>query len=66
MLSQMPGFPCFLNFLFYIGVQLVTDVVLISDEQQSDLVIHIHISFLKFFSHSVCYRRLGIVLCAIQ
>ena len=31
----------FLNFLFYIGVQLINNVVLVSGVQQSDSVIHI-------------------------
>jgi len=65
MLSQMTGFPCFLNFLFYIGVQLVTDVVLVSDEQQSDSVIHIHISILSqiFFSFSLLQKIGHSFLC---
>ena len=36
----------FLNFLFYIGVQLINNVVLVSGVQQSDSVIHIHVSIL--------------------
>ena len=36
----------FFNFLFYIGVQLINNVVLVSGVQQSDSVIHIHVSIL--------------------
>ena len=36
----------FFNFLFYIGVQLINNAVLISGVQQSDLVIHICVSIL--------------------
>ena len=58
MLSQMTGFPCFLNFLCYIGVQLVNSVVLVSDEQRSDSVIHTHISIFSqiFFSYSLLQK----------
>ena len=38
------------NFLFYFGVLLVNKVVLVSNVQQSDSVIHTHISI--FFSNS--------------
>ena len=34
------------NFLFYIGVELINNVVLVSGVQQSDSVIHIHVSVL--------------------
>ena len=33
-------------FLFYIGVQLIDNIVLVSSVQQSDLVIHIYVSIL--------------------
>ena len=36
----------FFNFLFYIGVQLINNVVLVSGVQQSDSVIHIHVPIL--------------------
>ena len=36
----------FFNFLFYIGIQLINDVVLVSGIQQSDSVIHIHVFIL--------------------
>ena len=36
----------FLNFLFYIGVELMNNVVLVSGVQHSDSVIHIHVSIL--------------------
>ena len=32
----------FLNFLFYIGVYLINNVVLVSGVQQSDSVTHMH------------------------
>ena len=34
----------FFNFLFYIGVQLINNVVLVSGLQQSDSVTHVHVS----------------------
>ena len=39
-------FVFFLNFLFYIGVQLINNVVIVSDAQQSNSAIHIHVSIL--------------------
>ena len=39
--------PIFLNFLFYIGVELINNVVLVSGVQQSDSVTHIHVSVLS-------------------
>ena len=39
----------FFNFLFCIGVELINNVVLVSDVQQSDSVIHIHVSLLFVF-----------------
>ena len=36
----------FLNFLFYIGVQLINNVVLVSGVQRSDSVTHVHVSLL--------------------
>ena len=36
----------FYNFLFYIGVWLIYNVVLVSGVQQSHSVIHIHVSIL--------------------
>ena len=36
----------FFNFLFYIGVELINNVVLVSGVQQSDSVIHVHVSIL--------------------
>ena len=41
------------NFLFYIGVEWINDVVLVSGIQQSDLLLHIHVSsFSNSFSDS--------------
>ena len=34
------------NFLFYIRVQLIDNIVLVSSVQQSDLAIHIYVSIL--------------------
>ena len=44
----------------------IHNVVLVSDAQQSDLVIHIYILFFKFFSHIGYYRILSrvLVLCS--
>ena len=36
----------FKNFLFYIGVSLINNVVLVSDVQQSESVIHVYVSIL--------------------
>ena len=73
-----PGKPpscLFKKFLFYIGAQLINNVVLLSGVQQSDSVIHIHISI--FFqilfplkgeqnNNLGYYRILSRVPCAIQ
>ena len=51
----------------FIGVQLIYNVALVSSVQQSESVIHIHISlFFRFFSHIGHYRVLSRVPCAIQ
>jgi len=34
------------NFLFYIGVKLINDVVIVSGIQQSDSVKHIHVAII--------------------
>ena len=44
--SEYHWFILFLNFLFYIGVLLINNVVLVSGVQQSDSVIHIHVAIL--------------------
>ena len=36
----------FFNILFYVGVQLINTVVLVSGEQQSNSIIHIYVSTL--------------------
>ena len=42
----------FFKLLFYIGMESINNVVLVSGIQQSDSVIHVHLSILfKFFSH---------------
>ena len=53
---------------FFIGLQLIYNVVLLSAVQQSESVIHTHISglFLDFFSHIGHYRVLSRVPRAIQ
>ena len=45
---------------------LMYNVVLVSDVQQSDSVIHIHVSFFRFFSHRGYYRVLSRIPCVIQ
>ena len=62
---------CFLkNFyfslFFFIEVQLIFSVVLISAIQQSDSFIHIHTLFFILFSITVYRRILNIVPCALQ
>ena len=47
----------FLNFLFYIGVQLINNVVIVSGGRQSDSVIHVHVSIL--FQILSPFRLLG-------
>ena len=46
-LSQFTGY--FFNFLFYIGVSLINNVVFIPGVQQSDSGVHIHVSILFQF-----------------
>ena len=41
--SHLTGQFFFFNFLFYIGVQLINNVMLISGIQQSDSVIGMHV-----------------------
>ena len=53
------------QFLCYIGVQLIYNVVLVSGVQQSDSVIYIYEIF-RFFFHIGYYRLLCSVLSAIQ
>ena len=57
-------FICFLIY-FFIEVQLIYNVVLVSGAQQSDSVIHIYLFFFRFFSIIGYYRILNIVPCAI-
>lgn len=52
--------------LFFIEVYLIYNVVLISDAQQNDSVIHIYTSFFIFFSTMVYARILNIVPCPVQ
>ena len=40
------GWTSFFNFLFYTGVWLINNVVIVSDEQQGDPAIHIYVSIL--------------------
>ena len=45
LLPEFPSHP-HLQLLFYIGIQLINNIVLISNIQQSDSVIHVHASVL--------------------
>ena len=56
----------FFKLLFYIGIYLVNNVVLIFAVQQSDSVIHMYTFFFIFFSIMVYHRILNIFPCAIQ
>ena len=51
----------FFNFLFYSGIELINNVVLVSGIQQSDSIIHIHVSILvqSLRKH---YRLTGVAL----
>ena len=51
--------------IYFIEVQLIYNVVLISAVQQSDSVIHIYTFFFIFFSIMVYHRILNIVPCVI-
>ena len=44
LVTRLFFFLFFFNFLFYIGGQLINNVVLVSGVQQSDSVIHMHVS----------------------
>ena len=45
--SHLDGPSCFFfNFLFYVGVELINNIVFVLDVQQNDSVIHIHVSIL--------------------
>ena len=50
--------------MFYTGVSLINNVVLVSGVQQNDLVIQVF--FFNFFSHLGYYRISSRVPCAIQ
>ena len=45
----------FFNLLFYIGIQLINNVVIVSGLQQS-LYIYTYLFFLKLFSHLDCSK----------
>ena len=52
--------------LIFTGVQLIYNVVSVSGVQQSESVMHIHISlFLRFYFHVGHYKVLNRVPCAI-
>ena len=58
---------CFPFFkIYFIEVQLIYTVVLISAVQQSDSVIHMYTFFFILFSIMVYHRILNIVPCAVQ
>ena len=50
---------------FLIEVQLIYSIVLVSGVEQSDQV-YIYVYSLKFFSITVYYKVLGLVLCGTQ
>ena len=52
--------------MYFIELQLIYNVVLISAVQKSDSVIHMYTFFLIFFSMMVYCRTLNIAPCAIQ
>ena len=61
----MPNFS-FKKFLFYLGAQLIDNVVLVSDVQQSDSVIPLHVPiFFKLFTHLDYCRILNGPPCAL-
>ena len=70
--STMTGFirssiKIFKNFLFYIGVELVSDVVMVSVEQQRDSATYVHASILaQHPSYLGCHITLSRVPWAIQ
>ena len=45
---------------------MINNIVLVLGIQQSDSIIHIHVSFFKFFSHVGYQRELSRVPCVIQ
>ena len=51
----------FLNFLFYIGVQLINNVVIVSGGRQSDSVIHVHVSILYFLKNFLLYIEVQLI-----
>ena len=48
----------------FIGVQLIYNVVLLSDVQPSDSNVFVYIYFFRFFSTVVYYKIVNIVPCA--
>ena len=56
----------FKKIYIYIGVQLISNVVLVSTVQQNESIIHIATFFKSCFSHIGHYRVLSRCLCAIQ
>ena len=55
------------NFFFFVGVQLIYNVVLVSDAQQSviQLYVYIYSFFFRFFSHVGYHRILSRVPCVV-
>ena len=47
----------FKNFLFYIGVQSVNSVVIVSSGEQRDSAIHMHVSISMAFKVNVSKRK---------
>ena len=52
--------------IFFIEIQLIYNVVLVSSVQQSASFIHIYIFFFRLFSIIDYYKILSIVPCVIQ
>ena len=67
MINRRERGPRFFFFLIYfIEVELIYNVVVVSGLQQSDSVIHIYTFSFIFFSIMAYYRILNIVPCTIQ
>ena len=45
-MNGLCGHDLYFEFLFYIGVQMINNAVLVSSVQQSDSFIHVHVSIL--------------------
>ena len=52
--------------IYFMEVQLIYNVVLVSGVQQNDSVIHTYTFFFIFFSIMVYHRIVNVVPCALQ